>query len=263
MGEVVVITSGKGGVGKTTTTANLGTALAMQGKRVVLVDGDIGLRNLDVALGMENKVVYDLVDVIEKKCRLRQAILQDKTNGNLCFLAASQTKVTCDVTAAQMQMLCRELKMQFDYVLIDCPAGAGTGFQNAAAGADSAIVVTVPETAAVRDADKILDKLEEVGIQNRSLIINRMRPELAEIGAVLKVEEIVEWLGVDLLGVIPEDVEVLLSSTKGIAVTTLSKSLAGKAYQNTAKRLMGEDVPLLPLKQKKRKGLRRVFRGRR
>ena len=253
MGEVVVITSGKGGVGKTTTTANLGTALAMQGKRVVLLDGDVGLRNLDVALGMENKVVYDFVDVLEKKCRLSQAMLADKKQENLFFLAASQTRTSADITPEQMQMLVRELEKQFDYILIDCPAGAGRGFQKAIAAANRAVVVTVPEPSAVRDADKIMDQLEEAGIKKRNVIVNRMRPELVKIEAILSVEEIVDWLSAELLGVIPEDVAVLLSGSRGISAVTIPRSEAGKAYHNTARRLMGETVPLLPMK--KRKGL--------
>ncbi|MBQ7036549.1 MAG: septum site-determining protein MinD [Clostridia bacterium] len=254
MGEVIVITSGKGGVGKTTTTANLGTALALMGKRVVLLDADVGLRNLDVALGMENKVCYDLVDVIEKKCRLREALLTDKTQENLFFLAASQTRTASDITPEKMQLLIRELEEQFDYILIDCPAGAGRGFQNAISAAHRAIIVTVPEHTAVRDADKIIDKLEEAGIQKRSLIINRMRPELAALDAILDVDEIVDWLGAELLGVIPEDVSVLISGAKGISVVTLLRSEAGQAFSNTAKRLLGENIPLLPMK-KKRKGI--------
>ncbi len=254
MGEVIVITSGKGGVGKTTTTANLGTALALMGKRVVLLDADVGLRNLDVALGMENKVCYDLVDVIEKKCRLREALLTDKTQENLFFLAASQTRTASDITPEKMQLLIRELEEQFDYILIDCPAGAGRGFHNAISAAHRAIIVTVPEHTAVRDADKIIDKLEEAGIQKRSLIINRMRPELAALDAILDVDEIVDWLGAELLGVIPEDVSVLISGAKGISVVTLLRSEAGQAFSNTAKRLLGENVPLLPMK-KKRKGI--------
>lgn len=252
MGEVIVITSGKGGVGKTTTTANLGTALALRGKRVVLLDGDIGLRNLDVALGMENKVCYDLVDVVEKKCRLREALLTDRKLENLCFLPASQTRTAQDLTPEKMQALAGELRNQFDYILIDCPAGADRGFENAIAAADSAVIVTVPEHSAVRDADKIMDKLEEAGIKKRSLVINRMRPELARIDAVLQVDEIVDWLGAEVLGIIPEDVSVLISGTKGISVVTIPQSPAGKAFSNTAARLMGENVPLMPMKKKRK-----------
>ena len=252
MGEVIVITSGKGGVGKTTTTANLGTALALRGKRVVLLDADIGLRNLDVALGMENKVCYDLVDVILKKCRLREALLTDKKMENLYFLPASQTRTAADLTPENMQALVSELREQFDYILIDCPAGADRGFENAIAAASRAIIVTVPEHSAVRDADKIMDKLEEAGITKRSLIINRMRPELAKLNAILEVDEIVDWLGADVLGVIPEDVSVLISGTRGISVVTLPQSEAGKAFSNTAGRLLGENIPLMVTKKKKR-----------
>lgn len=257
MGEAIVITSGKGGVGKTTTTANLGTALSLSGKRVVLLDGDIGLRNLDVALGMDNKVVYDLVDVIKKNCRLREALLTDKEQENLFFLAASQTRKATDISPLDMRLLVAELKKQFDYILIDSPAGAGSGFQNAIAAADRAVVVTVPEHAAVRDADKIIDKLEEAGIKKRHLVINRLRPELEKMDAVLHVDEIVDWLSIELLGVIPEDVSVLLSGSKGISVVTLMRSEAGQAFLNTAKRLLGETVPLLPMKKKRKSVFKR------
>ncbi len=256
MSEVVVITSGKGGVGKTTTTASLGAALAMQGKSVVVIDADIGLRNLDVALGLEEKVVYDLVDVVEQKCRLRQALLQHGKHEKLYLLAASQTRDKYDVTPEKMRMLCRELRENYDYVLIDCPAGIDRGFENAVAGADRALVVTVPETAAVRDADRIIARLEKEGIQKRGLIINRMRPELSSQGIMLRVEEIIEWLATELAGVVPEDNEVLLHAHGGRTVADVEKSPAGAAYRNIARRLMGEKVPLLDMRvPKRRKGL--------
>ncbi len=260
MGEVIVITSGKGGVGKTTTSANIGMALAMQGKSVLLIDADIGLRNLDVALGAENKIVYDLVDVLEQKCRLRQAIIKDKTYENLCLLPASQTRDKYDVTPEKMEMLCREVQKDYDFVLIDCPAGAGRGFENAIAGAQRAVVVTVPEMAAVRDADSILEQLHKRGVTNCSLVINRMRPELVQKGAMLRMEEIVEWLGTELLGVVPEDELVLIFGARGIVATGLPDSRAGKAYKNIAGRLCGEKVPLLEMTvPKERRGIRRLF----
>ena len=251
MGEVVVITSGKGGVGKTTTTANLGAALAMTGKSVVVVDGDIGLRNLDVALGLENKIVYDLVDVIEKRCRLRQAVLRHPEIEGLFLLPASQTRNKEDVSKEGMQMLCRALEEQYDYVLIDCPAGIDRGFENAAAGAKRAIVVTVPEPAAVRDADRVVGQLELEGIHDRRLVIARMRSALAEKGAILRTEEIIEWLAIELLGVIPEDEAVLtMRSHQKLAVQL--DCMAGAAYKNVAARILGQHVPLLIEKPKKR-----------
>lgn len=259
MGEVVVITSGKGGVGKTTTTAGLGVALAMAGKSVVVLDADIGLRNLDVALGLADKIVYDLVDVIEQRCRLRQALVQHKKHQTLSLLAASQTKDKDEVSPQGMEMLCRELREQYDYVLIDCPAGLGKGFANAIAAADRALVVTMPEVAAVRDADRVMDRLAKEGIEKRGLVINRMRSNLAEEGILLKVEEIIEWLAIPLLGVIPEDEAVLRQTARGGLVSDDEKSLAARAYCNLAERLQGKTVPLLELNPKKR---RRFFFGR-
>ncbi|MBE7024720.1 MAG: septum site-determining protein MinD [Ruminococcaceae bacterium] len=259
MGEVVVITSGKGGVGKTATTAGLGVALAMEGKSVVVLDADIGLRNLDVALGLADKIVYDLVDVIEKNCRLRQALVHHGKYKNLCLLAASQTREGDDVSPEDMEMLCRELRENYDYVLIDCPAGLGRGFANATKAADRALVVTVPETAAVRDADRVIDCLAKEGIEKRGLIINRMRPHLAEDGIILKVEEIIEWLATPLLGVVPEDEAVLRQTARGGLIFEDGNSKAALAYQNIAKRLNGITVPLLDIGGKKR---RRFFLGR-
>ncbi|MBE7062559.1 MAG: septum site-determining protein MinD [Ruminococcaceae bacterium] len=253
MGEVVVITSGKGGVGKTATTAGLGAALCMEGKSVVVIDADIGLRNLDVALGLEDKVVYDLVDVVEQNCRLRQALVRHTKYEKLYLLAASQTREKEDVSPEKMQMLCRELKENYDYILIDSPAGIGHGFSNAAAGADRAIVVTVPETAAVRDADRVIARLEEEGIESRSLVINRMRPALEAQGAILRTEEIIEWLGVPLLGIVPEDEAVLLQSARSGLVPEAAGSMAAQAYKNIAGRLGGREVPLMDMTGKKRR----------
>lgn len=251
MGEVVVIASGKGGVGKTTTTANLGAALAMAGKKVAVVDGDIGLRNLDVALGLEDKIVYDLVDVIEKRCRMRQAMLRVPGAEGLSLLPASQMRRKDEVTPEGMRLLCRELREAYDFVLIDCPAGIDKGFENAIAGAERALVVTVPEAAAVRDADRVVEKLEAAGIKKRALIVNRMRPELAEKGVSLRVEEIMDTLAIELMGVVPEDEVVFTMGSRGILPVLLPKSQAGRAYQNIARRLLGESVPLLTQKRQK------------
>ncbi len=255
MGEAVVIASGKGGVGKTTTAAGLGAALAMAGKSVVVIDADIGLRNLDVALGLEDKVVYDLVDVTEQKCRLRQALVRHAKLENLWLLPASQTREKNDLHPDSMRELIRELRGNYDFILIDSPAGIDRGFENAAAAADRALVVTVPEVSAVRDAERIMARLEKTGIENRGILINRMRPHLAAQGVILRVEEIIEWLAAPLLGVIPEDEAVLRQTARGNLLSEAENSMAAAAFKNVARRLCGEQVELLDMEEKKRRGL--------
>ena len=250
MENVIVITSGKGGVGKTTSTANLGTGLAMQGKKVVLVDTDIGLRNLDVVLGLENRIVYDLVDVVEGTCKLKQALIKDKRYEGLYLLPAAQTRNKMAVAPEQMKELVAELEKEFDYVLIDCPAGIERGFKNAVAGAKSAIVVTVPEVSSVRDADRIIGLLSANGVDDVKLLINRLRPDLVRKGDMLAIDDTLEILGIDLVGVIPEDELIFRSSNLGEPAVTDNSSLAGEAYRNVTKRIMGEDVPMLYLEQK-------------
>ncbi|MBD5558936.1 MAG: septum site-determining protein MinD [Clostridia bacterium] len=247
MENVIVITSGKGGVGKTTTTANLGTGLALAGKRVALVDTDIGLRNLDVVLGLENRIVYDLVDVVEGTCKLKQALIKDKRYEGLYLLPAAQTRNKMAVSPEQMKELIEELEKDFDYILIDCPAGIERGFKNAVAGAKSAIVVTVPEVSSVRDADRIIGLLSANGIDDVRLLINRVRPELVRRGDMLAIDDTLEILGVDLIGVIPEDERIFRSSNLGEPAVTDHSSLAGQAYSNVTQRVMGEDVPMLDL----------------
>lgn len=247
MGVSYVVTSGKGGVGKTTTTANLGTALANIGKKVAVVDADTGLRNLDVVMGLENRIVYDLVDVVDGLCRLKQALIKDKRFEGLYLLPTAQTKEKTSITPKQMQMICEELKKEFDFVLIDCPAGIENGFENAAAGADKAIVVTVPEVSAVRDADRIIGKLEAKGIEDHQLIINRLNIDMTKRGDMLNIEDMLDILSIKLLGVIPEDEKIIVSTNRGEPVVTDENSLAGKAYRNIARRIIGEDVPLLNL----------------
>ena len=215
MGEVIVITSGKGGVGKTTTTANLGAALALAGKRVALVDTDIGLRNLDVVMGLENRIVYDLVDVVEQKCKLRQALIKDKRFPELYLLPAAQTRDKSAVTEEQMVELTSKLKQEFDYVLIDCPAGIEQGFKNAVVGANRAIVVTTAEISAIRDADRIIALVEVAGIKNPELIVNRLRPEMVRKGEMMDVEDIVDLLAIDLIGVVPDDEYIIMHTNKG------------------------------------------------
>ena len=255
MGEVVVITSGKGGVGKTATTAGIGTALALLGKSVLVVDLDIGLRNLDVALGLDEKVVYDLVDVLEKKCRLREAVICHTKIEKLHHMAASQTREKEDVDPEKLKVLFKELRENYDYVLIDSPAGIEIGFQNAILCADRALLVTILETAAVRDADKVLEQLSKKGMKKSELILNRVRPDLVKRGIMLSVAEAIEWLGVGLLGLVPEDESVILQSMQGALCAAKEKSPAGKAYRNIARRITGEEVPLLRMHMKRRKGL--------
>ena len=247
-GSVIVITSGKGGVGKTTTSANIGTALAKEGNKVVLIDTDIGLRNLDLLLGLENRIVYTIVDVVEERCKLKQALVKDKKNPNLCLLAAAQTRDKSAVTEEQLKDICEQLKEDFGYILVDCPAGIEQGFQNAVAGANEAIVVTTPEMSAVRDADRIIGLLEaKEGVEKYRLLVNRVRPNLIKTNDMMSVDDVVEILSAELIGVIPEDTGIITSTNRGEPIVNDEKSLAGKAYLNVARRIKGEDVPFLNL----------------
>lgn len=248
MGEVIVITSGKGGVGKTTTTANLGVGLAMLGKKVVLIDADIGLRNLDVVMGLENRIVYDLVDVVEGNCRAKQALIRDKRYETLFLLPAAQTRDKNAVSPDQMKKLCDELKQEYDYILVDCPAGIEQGFRNAIAGADRALIVTTPEVSAVRDADRIIGLLEAAELKDPRLIINRLRPDMVKRGDMMDIDDILEILAINLIGVIPDDEKIIISTNRGEpVVANESGSLSGQAYRNIVRRVMGEEVPFLEL----------------
>lgn len=215
MSEVIVITSGKGGVGKTTTTANIGIGLAKLGKKVLVIDTDLGLRNLDVVLGLENRIVYNLVDVIEGKCRPKQAIIKDKRFQDLYLLPSAQTKDKSSVSPEQMKKLTEDLREDYDFVLLDCPAGIEQGFQNAIAGADKAIVVTTPEVSSIRDADRIIGLLEASGIRDNQLVINRLRVDMVKKGDMMSVEDVTEILAIDLLGVIPDDESVVIATNQG------------------------------------------------
>ncbi len=248
--RVITITSGKGGVGKTTITANLATALAMAGHQVVAVDADIGLRNLDVMMGLENRIVYDLVDVAEGRCRLRQALIRDKRLSNLFLLPAAQTKDKTAVQPADMVKICEELRSEFSFVLVDSPAGIEHGFRTALAPADEVIVVTTPEVAAVRDADRVIGLVEAAGKELVELAINRVKPEMVERGDMLSVEDVLEILAIPLIGVIPEDPEVIVATNKGVPVVLNSLSPSGQAIKDMARRLLGEDVPFPTLKGK-------------
>lgn len=247
-GRVIVVTSGKGGVGKTTTNANIGTALAREGNKVVMIDTDLGLRNLDLLLGLENRIVYTIVDVVEGRCKLKQALVKDKKNPNLCLLAAAQTRDKSAVTEEQLKDICEELKNEFDFILVDCPAGIEQGFQNAVAGASEAIVVTTPEMSAVRDADRIIGLLEaKEEIKSYRLLINRVRPNLIKSNDMMSVEDVVEILSAKLIGIIPEDTGIITSTNKGEPIVNDDKSLAGRAYKNVAQRIMGNEVEYLDL----------------
>lgn len=247
MGESIVITSGKGGVGKTTTTANIGTALAALGKKVVVVDGDTGLRNLDVLMGLENRIVYTIVDIIENRCRPKQALIKDKRFPNLCLLPTAQTKDKNDISTQQMLKIVNTLKEEFDYVIIDCPAGIEQGFENAIVGADKAVVVVNPEITSVRDADRVIGKLDAKGLEDHAVIINRLNYEMTQRGDMLDIPDIIETLSVKLLGVVPDDKNITVSTNKGEPIVLDEKARAGEAFRNIARRLTGEEVPLMDL----------------
>jgi septum site-determining protein MinD len=253
MGEVLVITSGKGGVGKTTTTANLGVALALQGRSVALVDADIGLRNLDLALGLENLIAYDVLDVVSGACLLRQALIKDRRYGSLWLLPAAQTRDKAAFTPEQMASILEKLKAEFEYVLVDCPAGIEQGFRNAIAGADRAIIVTVPEVTAVRDASRVKSLLDECGLSIAGMVLNRFRPKMAKRGEILDIDEAVDILSVDLLGVVPEDEEVVRSGNLGEPLAA-GNTPAAKAYKLLAQRITGAE-------QQEKKGFSALFRG--
>ena len=249
MGCAIVITSGKGGVGKTTTTANLGTALAALGKKVVVVDGDTGLRNLDVLMGLENRIVYTIIDVIENRCRLKQALIKDKRYPNLCLLPTAQTKDKDDIRSQDMFELVNKLKEEFDYVLIDSPAGIEQGFKNAIAGADKALVVTTPEVSAIRDADRIIGLLEANEIRDISLIINRLRPDMIARGDMMSVDDVTDILAVDLIGTILDDEQIVIATNQGEPLSGKS-SQAEEEYMNICKRLLGEEIPFADINRK-------------
>ncbi len=248
MSEVIVVTSGKGGVGKTTTSANVGTGLAAMGKKVILIDTDIGLRNLDVVMGLENRIVYNLVDVVEGNCRIKQAIIRDKRYPTLFLLPSAQTRDKSAVNPAQMVRMVSHLKDQFDYIILDCPAGIEQGFQNAIAGADRALVITTPEVSAIRDADRIIGLLEANEIHRIDLIINRIRYDMIKRGDMMSSEDVVEILSLPLLGMVPDDENVVIATNQGEPLVG-SNTLAGKAYQNICYRILGREVPFLDLEK--------------
>ena len=260
MGEVIVVTSGKGGVGKTTTVANIGTGLAMLDKRTVVVDTDIGLRNLDVILGLENRIVYNLVDVINGKCRLKQALIKDKRHPELYLLPSAQTKDKSAVSPEQIIKLIDEMRSDFDYIIIDCPAGIEQGFKNAIAAADRAIVVTTPEVSAIRDADRVIGLLEANEITSIDLIINRVRYDMVKKGDMMSVDDVVDILAVNLLGVIPDDEQIVISTNKGEPLAG-SNTTSGNAYIDICKRILGDSIPLTDYNTSiRRNPFKRLFR---
>ena len=246
MSEVMVITSGKGGVGKTTTTANIGTGLALLGYSVVLIDTDIGLRNLDVVMGLENRIIYNLVDVVEGNCRMKQALIRDKRCQNLYLLPSAQTRDKSSVNPGQMRKLVGDLREEFDYILLDCPAGIEQGFQNAIAGADRALVVTTPEVSAIRDADRIIGLLEASQMQEIDLIVNRVRMDMVRRGDMMSVADVADILAVNVIGAVPDDEDVVISANQGEPLVD-TDTVAGQAYLNICKRITGESVPFLDL----------------
>lgn len=264
MGVSIVITSGKGGVGKTTTTANIGTALASLGKKVVVIDGDTGLRNLDVLLGLENRIVYTIIDVIEGRCRLKQGLIKDKRFSNLFLLPTAQTKDKDDISPQEMLKIVNELKEEFDYVLIDSPAGIEQGFENAVIGADKAIIVVNPEITSVRDADRVIGKLDAKGLDDHEVIINRLNYEMTKNGDMLDVADIIETLSIKLLGVVPDDKNITVSTNKGEPIVLDEGAIAGQAFKNVARRITGEEVPLMNLQIEEHQGffsaLKKLFK---
>lgn len=249
MGEAIVVTSGKGGVGKTTSSANIGTALALMGKKVCMVDTDIGLRNLDVVMGLENRILFDIVDVAIGQARLEQAMIKDKRFDHLFLLPAAQTKDKLALSVDAMHKIVRLLKPQFDFVLIDCPAGIEHGFRVAVSAADQAIVVTTPEQAAVRDADRVIGLLEKEQIPSPKLVINRIRPSMVRSGDMLDIDDIVGILSLDLLGIVPDDEHVIRAANQGEPTVLRPDSRASIAYRNIARRILGEPVPLMNLEE--------------
>jgi len=247
--QVITVTSGKGGVGKTTAVANLATALASDGRKVICIDGDIGLRNLDVVMGLENRIVYDIVDVIEGRCKLKQAMIRDKHNPELYLIPAAQTRDKNAVSPSDMIRICKDLRPDADFILIDSPAGIERGFRNAIAAADKVLVVTNPEVSAVRDADRVVGILEAEEKGNPLLILNRLNPILVKNNDMLSAEDVLDLLGIQLIGIVPEDESVIIGSNRGTPVVSEAKSRAGQAFRNIAKRLQGEEVPFMDLDQ--------------
>jgi septum site-determining protein MinD len=257
-GKVITVTSGKGGVGKSTTAANISTGLAKEGNKVVAIDFDIGLRNLDMILGLENRIVYDVVDVMEGRCNLAQAMIKDKRTNNLHFIPASQTKDKTILNKDKVEKLITELKKDFDYIIIDSPAGIESGFEHSIYLADMALVVTTPEISAVRDADRVIGiidskskKAQEGEEVDKRIIINRIKPELIEKGEMLDIDDVLHILSLDLIGIIPDDKEIISSTNLGEPIVLNNKSEVGEAFRRIVKRIQGEDIDFIDFRRKK------------
>lgn len=244
MGKVIVVTSGKGGVGKTTSTANLGSALALIGKTVAVVDADVGLRNLDVVMGLESRIVYTSMDVIEKQCELQKALVRDRRVEGLMLLAASQKNNKDDIQPEHMKSICERLSVDYDFVLVDSPAGIEQGFQNASAGADEALIVTTPDVSALRDADRMIGLLLNDGVEPINLVLNRFSPELVKSGDMVDVPDVLDLLSIDLLGIVPEDEGVIASTNRGIPLVYSENAPGAQAYRRIARRITGQQVPI-------------------
>ena len=251
MARVIVVTSGKGGVGKTTVTANIATALAKMGKKVLAIDADIGLRNLDMILGLENRIVYDIVDVVEGNVEPMKALVKDKRGLPLYLLPAAQTKDKDAVKPEQMVDIVENVKDNFDYIFIDSPAGIEGGFKTAATPAEEALIVTNPEVSSVRDADRIIGLLESMGKDKMSLIVNRIRPQQVKKGEMLSVEDIEEILQIPKIGIVPDEEKMVDFTNKGEPIVLKPEYKAAKALINVARRLEGEKVPFDELEEKK------------
>jgi len=248
--EVIVVTSGKGGVGKTTTSANVGTGLAKAGSKVCLIDTDIGLRNLDVVMGLENRIVYNLVDVVEGNCRIKQALIRDKRHPGLYLMPSAQTRDKSAVTPGQMVKVIDHLREQFDYIILDCPAGIEQGFQNAIAGADRALVITTPEVSAIRDADRIVGLLDAHGLKDHEdLIVNRIRMDMVNRGEMMSINDVNDILQLNVIGAVPDDENIVVATNKGQPLVG-DDTMAGQAYMNICHRIIGEEVPFLDLNGK-------------
>ncbi len=263
MARVIVITSGKGGVGKTTTTSNIGMSLASLGYSTLLIDADVGLRNLDLLLGLENRIIYTGLDVLKKTCRLEQAIIQDKRQPKLSFFPLSSNRIEIPISVEQVKEFIDRLSDQYDYILIDSPAGIDNGFQNAIECAKEAIVVVTPEVPSIRDADRVIGILMSKKIKPINLLINRIRPNMVKTDDMMSIEDVKNILGIDLLGVVPDSEKIIIASNRGEPIVLDSEnSLPGKAFENISRRLNGEDIDFLNLtKSGMRNSVKRILKN--